>query len=208
MARRRRKAWVREHESDSFVRRAQQEGYRARAVYKLREIDARYQLLRAGMTVIDLGAAPGGWSQYARERIGPSGRILALDLLEMQALQGVEFFRGDIADPAMLDLIEQCLAGRAVDLVISDMAPNISGDRVSDQTRAIELATAVLAFAPRVLAPGGHLLLKAFQGEGFTDLRQAMRPAFAKFSTCKPQASRTRSREIYLLGQQFRCSMA
>ena len=198
------KNWLREHARDAYVRRAQADGYRSRAVYKLMEIDTRYRLLRPGMTVIDLGAAPGGWTQYVRERVGPKGRVLAQDILAMAPLPQVQFVRGDITDPGVLDLLRQELAGSRAELVISDMAPNITGDSVSDQARMVELAEHVLIVAGVFLKKGGHLLLKAFQGAGFTQVRQAMRPSFDKLLSCKPQASRSQSREIYLLGVGFR----
>lgn len=199
----RKKGWLREHARDPYVRRAQADGYRSRAVYKLMEIDARYRLLRPGMRVIDLGAAPGGWTQYVRERVGPKGCVLAQDVLPMTPLPGVQFVCGDIADPAVLDLLVEQLAGPKAELVISDMAPNISGDSVSDQARMIELAERVLVVVGVILKNGGHLLLKAFQGAGFTQVRQAMQPSFDKLLTCKPRASRPHSREIYLLGLGF-----
>ncbi len=200
---RRKQAWLREHARDAYVRRAQEEGYRSRAVYKLIEIDRRYRLLRPGQIVIDLGAAPGSWSEYARRQVGPSGRVLAVDVAAMSPLGGVEFICGDIGDPAVLDLLAEALVDTAADLVISDMAPNISGDAVADQARTLALGERVLAVAKETLRDGGQLLVKAFQGEGFASLRGAMQPYFDKIHTCKPQASRSRSREIYLLGQGF-----
>jgi 23S rRNA (uridine2552-2'-O)-methyltransferase len=200
---RRKHTWLREHARDAYVRRAQEEGYRSRAVYKLIEIDRRYRLLHPGQIVIDLGAAPGGWSQYARRQVGASGRVLAVDVAAMSPLVGVELICGDIADPGVLDLLAEALAETAADLVISDMAPNISGDSVADQARMLALGERVLAVATETLRNGGELLVKAFQGEGFAPLRQAMQPYFDKIYTCKPQASRSRSREIYLLGQGF-----
>jgi 23S rRNA (uridine2552-2'-O)-methyltransferase len=199
------KIWLRAHAQDPFVRRAQRDGYRARAVYKLMEIDRQHHLLRPGMTVIDLGAAPGGWSQYARERVGARGRVLAQDLSPMDPLPGVELIRGDIADPAVLDLILERLASH-VELVISDIAPHITGDRVRDQAGASALAMRVLEVAEATLKAGGELLLKTFQGEEFSGLRAAMQERFTSVLTCKPQASRARSREIYLLGKGFRAS--
>jgi 23S rRNA (uridine2552-2'-O)-methyltransferase len=201
------KGWLREHTRDPFVKRAQKEGFRTRAVYKLEEIDSRYRILHPGQTVVDLGAAPGGWSQYARQQVGARGRVLALDVLAMTPPSGVEFVHGDIADRAVLDLILERLAGCPVDLVISDMAPNISGERVSDQARSIELAARALEFAAAVLTPGGRLLLKIFQGEGLAGVREAMRRHFERVVICKPQASRPRSREVYLLGNGFQDSL-
>lgn len=200
---RRKKAWLREHARDAYVRRAQEEGYRSRAAYKLIELDRRYRLLRSGQVIVDLGAAPGGWSQYARHQVGASGRVLAVDMVAMAPLADVDFIRSDIADLRVLDLLAEALAGTAVDLVISDMAPNISGDSVVDQARMLSLGERVLAVATGTLRDEGELLVKAFQGEGFDTLRQAMQHKFRKVLTCKPQASRSRSREIYLLGRGF-----
>lgn len=197
------KAWLREHGDDEFVRRARQEGYRSRAAYKLREIDARHRIFGPRMTVVDLGAAPGGWSQYARQQVGAGGRVLAQDILPIEPLVGVNFIRGDIRDPAVLDLLLTALAGAPVDVVISDMSPNISGDRVSDQAKAIHLEKLAVQLAATVLTPGGQLLLKAFQGDGFDDLRAVIAPRFEQLLTCKPRASRARSREIYLLAKGF-----
>ncbi len=194
---------MRAHSRDAFVRRAQAEGYRSRAAYKLAQIDARHRLLRPGMTVVDLGAAPGSWSQYCRERLGARGRVLAVDILTMPPLAAVEFLCGDITEPRVLDLLISRLGDTRADLVISDVSPNISGDAVVDQARAATLAIRVLELAQVLLKPGGDLLLKAFQGEGFAPFRQSMRRHFAGLRTCKPEASRPRSREIYLLGKGF-----
>ena len=196
--------WLREHFSDEYVKRAQKEGYRARAVYKLSEIDARDRLFKPGMTVVDLGAAPGSWAQYARQAIGPAGRILALDILAMEPLPGVEFIQGDFTDNAVFEQVLASLRGRPVDLVISDMAPNISGVAVSDQARATYLAELALDFARNTLAPGGRLLLKAFQGQGYAELYKELQLSFKKVVTRKPQASRARSRELYLLSSDYR----
>jgi 23S rRNA (uridine2552-2'-O)-methyltransferase len=192
-----------ERARDPFVKRAHEEGYRTRAVYKLAEIDERYHILRPGQTVVDLGAAPGGWSLYARQKLGPRGRVLAVDRLAMTATLGVECICGDISDRAVLDLVLSRLAGSTVDLVISDMAPNISGERVSDQAKSMALGAQALEFAVNVLTPGGQLLLKVFQGEGLAELRDALRRHFERDISCKPRASRARSREAYLLGKGF-----
>lgn len=196
--------WLREHFSDEYVKRAQKEGYRARAVYKLSEIDARDRLFKPGMTVVDLGAAPGSWAQYARQAIGSAGRILALDILPMEPLPGVEFIQGDFTENAVFTQVIDSLQGRPVDLVISDMAPNISGVAVSDQARATYLAELALDFARNTLAPGGRLLLKAFQGQGYAELYKELQLSFKKVVTRKPQASRARSRELYLLSSDYR----
>ncbi|MFQ5935342.1 MAG: RlmE family RNA methyltransferase [Acidiferrobacterales bacterium] len=200
---RRKDAWLQAHKRDLFVRRAHKEGYRSRAVYKLMEIDSRYRLFRPGIRVIDLGASPGGWSQYARQRVGASGRVLAQDILAMEPLPSVEFICGDIADPAVLDLLLERLGGSPADLVMSDIAPNTSGERIIDQARATALAQRVLVVAATTLKRGGQVVLKAFQGEGFSAVRAAMQDSFDKVLTYKPQASRSKSREIYLLGRGF-----
>lgn len=196
--------WIARHVKDEYVKRAQKEGYRSRAAYKLAEIDARDHLFRAGLTVVDLGAAPGGWSQYAAQRVGPGGRVLAVDILPMEPLQGVELIQGDFTEAAVLNLVLERLQGRGVDLVISDMAPNISGVAASDQARSVYLAELALEFAAKTLRPGATLLVKTFQGEGFEALRRQMRERFEKLSARKPKASRAESREIYLLARGFR----
>ncbi len=198
------KAWLAEHFTDEFVKRAQREGFRSRAVYKLKEIDERDRLLAPGMTVVDLGAAPGGWSQYVRRRVGARGRVIALDVLAMEAIEGVEFIEGDFTESGTLGALERRLAGQPVDLVIADMAPNISGIGVSDQARAMYLAELALEFAERALRPGGAFLVKVFQGQGFNEYLAALRRRFERVTTRKPQASRTRSRELYLLARGFR----
>ena len=195
------KTWLAEHFSDEFVKRAQMEGYRSRAVYKLQEIDQRDHLLRPGMSVVDLGAAPGGWSQFVADRIKPAGRIVALDILPMGGLPGVEVIEGDFTEQAVLDQLLATLAGRPVDLVISDMAPNISGIGISDQARAVYLAELALDFAVQQLKPGGHLLMKVFQGQGFSELYKNIQQHFERVVTRKPKASRPRSREVYILAR-------
>src|SRR3990172_5598210 len=196
--------WLQRHVTDEFVRRARKHGGRSRAVFKLKEIDERDRLFRPGMTVVDLGAAPGGWSQYAAGRVGPAGYVLAVDMLPLEPLQGVDFIQGDFTQGPMLDLMLERLHGRKADLVISDMAPNITGIAAADQARSQELAELALDFAAKTLCPGGNLLLKAFQGEGFEALRREMQRRFAKLLTRKPKASRPESREIYLLGKGFK----
>lgn len=196
--------WLARQEKDEFVKRARRQGARSRAIYKLEEIDRRDHLLRPGMTVVDLGAAPGGWSQYVKSRVGESGRVLALDILPMEPIVGVEFIEGDFTEQPVLDLLMQRLQGKPVDLVISDMAPNMSGVPSVDQARSIGLAELALDFADKALKPGGDLLLKTFQGAGFTELHARMRRRFGKLMSRKPQASRAESREIYLLGKGFK----
>lgn len=204
MPTKRSRRWLRRHFADEFVKRARKEGYRSRAAYKLAEIDARDQLLRPGMTVVDLGAAPGGWAQYAARRLGAGGRLLALDVLPLEPIAGVEFIQGDFTDPAVLDLLKERLGDTRADLVMSDMAPNISGIAAADQARAMRLAELALEFAAKTLRPGGTLLLKTFQGEGFPELRQRMQARFERVATRKPRASRAESREVYLLGLGFK----
>lgn len=197
------KAWLAEHFTDEYVKRAQQEGFRSRAVYKLQEIDHRDHLLRPGLTVVDLGAAPGSWSQYVGLRVGASGRVMALDILPMEPLSGIHLLQGDFTEQAVLDELLSQLEGRPVDLVISDMAPNISGVGVADQARAMYLAELAMDFAGQALRPGGDLLMKAFQGQGYAELHQRMRRSFDRVLVRKPRASRARSREIYLVGKGF-----
>ena len=196
--------WLARQSKDEFVKRARKEGARSRAAYKLEEIDRRDHLLHPGMTVVDLGAAPGGWSQYARSRIGETGRLFALDVLPMEPIVGVEFVQGDFTEPAVLDLLMQRLAGKPVDLVISDMAPNITGVASVDQARIMNVAELALDFADKTLTPGGALLIKAFQGVGFQAFHREMQRRFDKLVTRKPKASRSESREIYLLGKGFK----
>ena len=196
--------WLREHFTDEYVRRAQAEGYRSRAVYKLLEIHEKDQLLKPGGTVVDLGAAPGGWSQLATRLVGQGGRVIALDLLPMEPLAGVEFIQGDFRETAVLDQLLAALAGRPVDLVLSDLAPNTSGIKAVDQPRGLYLAELALDFAGRCLRPGGDFLVKAFQGEGFDAFLQDLRAAFAAVAPRKPRASRARSAEQYLLARNYR----
>ncbi len=193
--------WLREHFDDPYVKRARQEGYRSRASYKLLEIQQRDRLIAPGMTVVDLGAAPGGWSQLAARLTGSGGRVVALDILPMDPVPGVEFIQGDFREQQVLDRLLECLGGCPVDLVMSDMAPNISGIKAMDQPRAIYLAELALDLSCSVLAPGGDLLLKGFEGEGMEELRRGLRSAFRKVVTRKPAASRPRSREVYLLAR-------
>ncbi len=194
------KAWMQEHLSDEFVKRANKEGYRSRAAYKLMELDDRDKLIRPGMTVVDLGAAPGSWSQVVVERLKGQGRVIGLDLLEMHSLHGVEFIRGDFTEEAVLTQLESLLDGQPVDLVVSDMAPNMSGMAVMDQARSMHLVELALEFSRQWLKPGGSFLVKVFIGSGFDELVKSMRPEFDKVMTRKPKASRDRSAETYLLG--------
>jgi 23S rRNA (uridine2552-2'-O)-methyltransferase len=196
--------WLQEHHSDAYVLQARKEGYRSRAAYKLLEIDKRDRLFRPGMTVLDLGAAPGGWSQVAAQRVGARGRVIAFDLLDMPPLPGVEFQQGDINDDQALDKLLKSLPDGGVDLVISDMAPNISGVDAIDQPRSIQVAEMALDVARKVLHPGGDMLIKLFQGAGVDAYIKELRGPFRKVVHRKPQASRARSREVYVLGREFR----
>nr|WP_298413862.1 23S rRNA (uridine(2552)-2'-O)-methyltransferase RlmE [uncultured Halomonas sp.] len=196
--------WLKEHFDDAYVQRAWQDGYRSRASYKLLEIDAKDHLFKPGMTVIDLGAAPGGWSQVAVEKVGSQGRIVASDILEMDALAGVDFVQGDFTEDHVLAMILETLDGRPVDLIISDMAPNMSGMAAIDQPQAMYLAELALDLVRQVLSPDGTLLIKVFQGEGFDDYLKALRQDFAKVVTRKPDSSRARSREVYLLAKRYK----
>ncbi|MCF8185252.1 MAG: 23S rRNA (uridine(2552)-2'-O)-methyltransferase RlmE [Sulfuritalea sp.] len=194
------KAWMHEHINDEFVKRAQKEGYRARAAYKLIEIDDKDKLIRPGMTIVDLGATPGSWSQVAVQRLKGQGRIVALDLLEMEPIKGVEFIQGDFREDAVLKQLENSLNGKQVDLVIADMAPNMSGIAIVDQAGAAYLTELALEFSKDWLKPSGNFLVKVFIGEGFDDILLNMRAMFDKVVTRKPKASRGRSSEVYLLG--------
>ncbi|MDH4215732.1 MAG: 23S rRNA (uridine(2552)-2'-O)-methyltransferase RlmE [Gallionella sp.] len=194
------KQWMREHVNDPFVQLAQKEGYRSRAAYKLLEIDAKDHLLKPGIVVVDLGATPGGWSQVAAAKVGRGGKVIALDLLPLDPLSGVDFIQGDFREEAVLKQLEDRLQGKPVGLVISDMAPNMSGVASADQARAMHLAELALEFALEHLKPDGSFLVKVFQGEGFEDFLKLMRSRFAKVVTRKPKASRDRSSELYLLG--------
>ncbi len=198
------KAWMHEHVNDAYVQRAKAEGWRSRAVFKLLEIDERDHLLRPGLVVVDLGAAPGSWSQYAARRIQPGGRLVALDLLDMAPLSGVEFIRGDFREDEALGRLQQALQGRRVDLVLSDMAPNISGIAVTDQARAAHLGELTLDFCRLRLRQGGDLLMKAFQGSGFEALRREIQAGFASVAVRKPAASRDRSPETFLLARGWK----
>jgi len=192
--------WLSEHFSDEYVKQAQALGYRSRAVFKLKELDEKDRLLRPGMVVVDLGAAPGGWSQYAAECIGKRGAIIALDLLPVEPLPGVTFFQGDFREDEVLKTLMDHLAGREVDLVMSDMAPNMSGNRVVDQARGMHLAELALDTAKDILRPGGTFVTKLLQGPDVDAYVATARGLFSKVSMRKPKASRDRSPEVYLVG--------
>ncbi|WP_207062354.1 23S rRNA (uridine(2552)-2'-O)-methyltransferase RlmE [Motiliproteus sp. SC1-56] len=196
--------WLKEHFDDHYVQRAKEQGYRSRASFKLIELDAKDKLFHSGMTVVDLGAAPGGWSQVAAERVGESGRVIASDILPMDSLAGVSFIQGDFTENSVYESILTAIDGRPVDLVISDMAPNMSGMAAIDQPRAMYLVELALDLARQVLRPQGVFLAKVFQGEGFEPLLAEMRQSFAKVQSRKPDSSRGRSREIYQLCRGFK----
>ncbi|MDF9434547.1 MULTISPECIES: 23S rRNA (uridine(2552)-2'-O)-methyltransferase RlmE [Chromohalobacter] len=196
-------SWLKEHFDDRYVQRSWQDGYRSRASYKLLELDAKDALLKPGMTVIDLGAAPGGWSQIAADKVGDKGCVIASDILEMDALAGVTFVQGDFTEMEVLEQILAALEGRRVDLVMSDMAPNMSGMAAIDQPQAMYLVELALDLARQTLSPGGRFLAKVFQGEGFDAYLKELRGSFRKVVTRKPEASRARSREVYLLAEGF-----
>jgi 23S rRNA (uridine2552-2'-O)-methyltransferase len=196
--------WLSEHFSDEYVKRAQKLGYRSRAAFKLEEIDGRDRLLKPGMIVLDLGAAPGGWSQFAAGRIGKTGRIIALDVLPVEAIPGVTFVQGDFREDTVLHRLMDLLSGQPVDLVLSDMAPNTSGLRMVDQARAMGLADLALDTARQVLRPGGAVVVKLFQGAGFDEFQRDARRSFLSLANRKPKASRDRSREVYLVAKGFR----
>ena len=195
------KAWMREHVTDPYVREAARRGYRSRAAFKLQEIAERDRLFRPGMTVVDLGAAPGSWSQVLKERLGPKARIVAVDLLPMDEIAGVQCIRADFESDEGLAAIESTLGGAPVDLVVSDMSPNLSGIDVVDQARSIRLAELALEFAQTHLQPGGDLVVKVFQGAGLEAFQSAARSHFSKVYLRKPKASRDRSREHYLVAK-------
>ena len=204
MGRVRGKSWMQEHVADAYVKRARAEGMRSRAAYKLDQIAERDRLLRPGMVVVDLGAAPGGWSQVAAERVGPDGQVIAVDVLDMTPLRGVAFIRGDFHDASVVAELERVLGARKADLVLSDMAPNLSGIAATDQARALELAELALQFAMKHLKPQGNFLVKAFQGAGFEAFLKILRNRFMAVAVRKPGASRDRSSEVYLLGKGLR----
>jgi 23S rRNA (uridine2552-2'-O)-methyltransferase len=198
------KAWLQQHVNDPYVQEAQKRGYRSRAAFKLIELAERDKLLRPGMTVVDLGAAPGSWSQVLRERLGPGSRILAIDVLAMDPVAGVTFVQADFRDDAGLAAVEESLAGAPADLVVSDMAPNLSGIDLVDQARSVHLGELALEFAIGHLRVGGDLLVKVFQGEGLPELQRSIGTHFTKVYVRKPKSSRDRSRETFLVGKGFR----
>ena len=206
MARRTRSSarWLAEHAADPYVKRAHEEGWRSRAVFKLEEIQRSDHLLRPGMTIVDLGAAPGGWSQYAARVLAGRGRVIAVDILPMARLAGVEVLEGDFAEQATLDRLLETLGGARVDLVLSDMAPNTMGIADVDHDRSMQLVDLAVAFAAQALRPGGDLLMKVFQGREFQPLIGRLRTTFEKVKLRKPKASRSRSPELYVLARGYR----
>lgn len=201
MPKKKRSKWMQRHVTDAFVQQAQKEGFRSRAAYKLLEIQEKDKVIKPGMTVVDLGSAPGGWSQVVADLVGEHGRVIALDILPMDAFANVEFIQGDFREQEVYDKLMALLGDKKVDLVISDMAPNISGMKSVDQPRAIYLVELALEFALQVLKPGGDLLVKVFQGEGVEEYRRQLQGAFTRLLTRKPHASRSESREFYLLAR-------
>jgi len=193
--------WQQAHQEDEYVKRARREGYRSRASYKLIEMDDKYGLIKPGMCVIDLGAAPGGWSQVAASRVGPGGRVIAMDVLAMEPLPGVDFIQGDLTGDEVLERVLEKAGKSGIDLVISDMAPNLSGIRDIDQPRATLLVELAVELADRALREGGSLVAKCFEGEGINEIRASFRQRFEKVVNVKPRASRGKSREIYLIGR-------
>lgn len=195
------KRWLQRHFNDPYVQKAQREGFRSRAAYKLLEILEKDKLISPGKKVVDLGAAPGGWTQVVARMVGEKGVVIAMDILPMDPLAGVEFIQGDFREDIILEKLREILAGREVDLVLSDMSPNVTGVAAVDQPRSIYLCELALEFARESLKPGGDFLIKVFQGEGFEPFLKEMRATFNKVVTRKPEASRSNSREVYLLGR-------
>jgi 23S rRNA (uridine2552-2'-O)-methyltransferase len=195
--------WRQRQERDIYVEQANRAGWRSRAVFKLEQIQAKERLLRRGTVCVDLGSAPGGWSQLAAKLVGPAGRVVAIDLLPMEPIPDVEFLQGDFTAPDTLQALRNLVGSKPIDLVMSDMAPNISGNRTIDQPRSLALLDEALMFAREVLRPGGDLLLKGFQGEGIDAFTRELKRHFKIVKTLKPKASRPESREIYLLARSF-----
>ena len=198
------KKWLKEHFDDAFVRQSKIDGYRSRASYKLLEMQKKDRLLKPGMIVVDLGSAPGGWCQVAGPLVKPGGKVIASDILEMEAIAGVDFVQGDFTEEDCLEKILNLVDGRAVDLVISDMAPNMSGMAEIDQPRAMHLIELAVDFAEQTLKPGGSLLMKVFQGQGFEELLKQLKQNYTSVVNRKPEASRARSKEVYLLAKGYK----
>ncbi|WP_456408373.1 23S rRNA (uridine(2552)-2'-O)-methyltransferase RlmE [Thiolapillus sp.] len=196
--------WMQRHVNDEYVQRAQRDGYRSRASYKLLELQEKDRILKPGQVVVDLGAAPGGWSQVAAAIVGDQGRVLAMDILEMDAIHGVDFLQGDFREQSVLDELLRMLDGRAVDVVISDIAPNTSGVKAVDQPRSMYLCELALDFARNTLKPGGGFITKIFQGEGFDEYIRDTRGSFERVVTRKPKSSRPKSREVYIVATGYK----
>jgi len=196
--------WMQEHFDDEYVKLAKAQGYRSRAVFKLSEIQEKDSLIKAGMNIVDLGAAPGGWSQYAKQRLGKGNKLVALDILPMDAIEGVDFIQGDFLEQAVIDQLVAVLDDLPVHLVLSDMAPNMSGNKAVDQPRSIYLCELALDTAKSILAKNGGFLVKVFQGEGFEDFHREVQNHFTKVVIRKPKASRPRSNEVYILAKGFK----
>ena len=197
-------AWLKEHFSDPYVKEAQRLGLRSRAVFKLIEIQKKDRIIKPGMTVVDLGSAPGGWSQYAAQEVGKNGCVIASDILPMDELDGVEFIQGDFTENEVLKKIMDCVENEKVDLVISDMAPNLSGIQAVDQSKSMYLSELALDLAQQILKKNGSIVFKVFQGEGFDELLSQVRVCFSKVNIRKPFSSRSRSREVYLVGKAYK----
>jgi 23S rRNA (uridine2552-2'-O)-methyltransferase len=198
------KEWVQAQNKDPYVKQARESHYRSRAVYKLQEIDQKDKLIKPDYCVVDLGSAPGSWSQYASERIGANGRVIAVDILPMEPIKGVSFMQGDFTDEAVEKAFFEQIGEQGADLVISDMAPNLTGIRVTDQARSMAMAELIYDFCHQALKPGGDLLIKLFEGAGTNEYRQLLREHFSKVMTRKPGASRDKSREFYILARSYR----
>jgi len=201
MAKQKNNQWMQRHVKDNFVKQAQNDGYRSRAAYKLLELNDKDKLFKPGMCVVDIGAAPGGWTQVAANMVGDKGRVIALDILPMDSFAQVEFIQGDFTEDSVFNELMDTLNGQAVDLVICDIAPNISGVRLVDQSKAMYLVELALDFAQQVLKPGGNFAVKVFEGEGLDEFRQTARGIFSKVLNRKPKASRDESRELYIVGK-------
>ena len=193
------KRWLKEHFDDHYVQKAQKQGLRSRAVFKLEEMQQKDKLIKPGMTVVDLGAAPGGWSQLASDLVGSNGQVIACDILEMDPIAGVDFLQGDFREESVLTALLNRIDGNNVDIVLSDMAPNMSGNNAADQARSMYLCELALDMCHQVLKPGGNFAIKVFQGEGFDKFLTALRQNFTTIKTRKPDSSRARSREVYLV---------
>jgi len=196
--------WMQEHFDDEYVKLAQAQGYRSRAVFKLSEIQEKDSIIKAGINIVDLGAAPGGWSQYARQRLGKNNKLIALDILPMDTIEGVDFIQGDFLEQSVIDQLVSVLDGLPVHLVLSDMAPNMSGNKAVDQPRSMYLCELALDTAKSILAKNGGFLVKVFQGEGFEDFHRDVQNNFTKVVIRKPKASRPRSNEVYILAKGFK----